>query len=246
MTRSRWMTLAWTATLLGTLPAAAAAQAGGALRGRVLDSETGDPIAGATARIKGHEPATADSGGRFLIGNVTAGEAEVTIQALGYETRKWKVDIADGRTMDRTFSLDFTGEKLPEVVVTARAEKLMPRYLDFERRRDRGLGDYLRWDDIKKKNFNTVGEAARSVRGVRMNCVQAEFECYIRMARTPNCRPEWWVDGVNVRSFHESTPIRDIYGIEIYRGPGEVPGEFAGSNAGCGVIVLWTKSKPYR
>lgn len=81
---------------------------------------------------------------------------------------------------------------------------------------------------------------------MRMNCVQSEFECYIRMARTPQCSPQWWVDGVNVSSFHESTPIRDIYGIEIYRGPGEVPGEFAGSNAGCGVIVLWTKSKPYR
>jgi len=25
-----------------------------------------------------------------------------------------------------------------------------------------------------------------------------------------------------------------------------VPAEFTGSNAGCGVVVVWTKSKPYR
>jgi hypothetical protein len=49
-----------------------------------------------------------------------------------------------------------------------------------------------------------------------------------------------------VGSFHEDTPIRDVYGIEIYRGPSEVPGEFSGSNAMCGVIVMWTKSRPYR
>jgi hypothetical protein len=67
------------------------------------------------------------------------------------------------------------------------------------------------------------------------------------MARAPRqCKPTWWIDGVEVRSFHENTPIRDIYGIEIYRGPGEVPGEFSGSNAACGVIVMWTKSRPFR
>ena len=37
-----------------------------------------------------------------------------------------------------------------------------------------------------------------------------------------------------------------LRGIEIYRGPGEVPGDFGGSNAACGVIVMWTKSRPYR
>jgi hypothetical protein len=66
------------------------------------------------------------------------------------------------------------------------------------------------------------------------------------MARTPNCTPKWYVDGVQVQSFHENTPIRDIYGLELYRGPSELPGEFSGSDGGCGVLVVWTKSKPYR
>jgi hypothetical protein len=37
-----------------------------------------------------------------------------------------------------------------------------------------------------------------------------------------------------------------VYGIEVYRGSGEIPAEFGGSTAGCGVIVMWTKSRPYR
>lgn len=240
----------WTACLaLGALLTADAASAQGTatLKGRILDSELGEGLPGATVRVRpGGTPITTDSLGRFEVTGLKPGEVEVAVQAMGFESRSWKFVVQADQVVDRTFSLDFTGEKLPEVVVTARAVKLVPRYADFERRRERGVGAYLRWDEIKKKNFNTVGDAMRSIRGVRLQCNQAEFECYIRMARTPNCPPAWFVDGVQVGSFTESTPIRDVYGLEVYRGPGEVPGEFTGSSAGCGVLVVWTKSKPYR
>ena len=32
--------------------------------------------------------------------------------------------------------------------------------------------------------------------------------------------------------------------LEIYRGDGEVPAEFSGSGAGCGVVVIWTRATP--
>jgi outer membrane receptor for ferrienterochelin and colicin len=135
---------------------------------------------------------------------------------------------------------------MPEMAVRARRERLLPRYQDFEQRRERALGAFLRWDELKKRGYGSVGEALRSVRGVRIQCNQETYECFAVMARSPQCQPTWWIDGVEVRSFHESTPIRDVYGIEIYRGPGEIPGDFAGSNAMCGVIVVWTKSRPFR
>lgn len=230
------------------LPEATQAQeAGATLRGSVVDSELGEPLAGAVIRIRpGTVLLSADSQGRFEATSLPPGDVEVAIEALGYQTRTWKVTLAGGKVVERSFSLDFTGERLPEVVVTARATKLMPRYIEFERRRERGLGAYLRWDEIKERNLNTVGEAARTFRGVRLVCDQAAFECFIRMARTMNCPPIWFVDGVQVASFHENTSIRDVYGLEVYRGPGEIPAEFGGSASGCGVIVIWTKSKPFR
>jgi hypothetical protein len=33
----------------------------------------------------------------------------------------------------------------------------------------------------------------------------------------------------------------DVFAMEVYRSPAEVPSEFHGPNAGCGVIVLWTR-----
>jgi len=217
------------------------------LRGRVIDSEVGQPLAGAAVRIRrSSAPLTTDTLGRFEAQDLAAGDAEISVEALGYATRVFRIRLPPSGVMNQAFALDFTGYLLPEVVVEARAERLVPRYLDFEQRRQRGLGAYLRWDDLKKQGYSSVGDALRVVRGVRVRCNQQTFECFAVMARTPQCQPTWWIDGVEVHSFHENTPIRDVYGIEIYRGAGEIPGEFAGSNAGCGVIVVWTKSRPFR
>ncbi|HEV2672243.1 MAG TPA: carboxypeptidase-like regulatory domain-containing protein [Gemmatimonadales bacterium] len=234
------------AVLSLALPVAATAQS--RLQGRVLDSEVGSPVGSAIVRIgKDTAPAArADSQGFFLITGLNRGEITLVIQALGYEQGVFRVFMPDSGEIVRQFTLDFNGVMLPAVVVQARAELLQPRYIDFERRRLRGLGAYFRWDDLKQKNYSTVSDALRTVRGVRIECDQSRFECYAVMARSPNCHPAWYIDGIEVHSFQENTPIRDVYGIEVYRGTGEIPAEFGGSTAGCGVIVMWTKSRPYR
>ena len=69
----------------------------------------------------------------------------------------------------------------------------------------------------------------------------------IRMARAPmRCPPDYIVDERNDNFFGPNTPIRDIEAIEVYTGPSDVPGEFSGRTAGCGVIVIWTRSGPSR
>ncbi len=243
--RTRASTLC--AALLGVaaVPAVTVAQA--TLRGQVLDSEMGHPLAGATVRI-GKDAATArtDSLGFFRIPDLPRGTTDVRIQLIGYEEGLYRIYMPDSGTVNGQFALDFNGFMLPEIVVQARAEILQPRYIEFERRRLRKLGAFLRWDDLKKASYSSVGDALRTVRGVRIQCDQSAFECFAVMSRTPNCHPTWYVDGIQVHSFHENTPIRDVYGIEIYRGTGEIPAEFGGSTAGCGVIAMWTKSRPYR
>jgi len=217
------------------------------IRGRVIDSEMGSPLAGASVQIgKGGPVVRTDSAGVFVAQNVTPGLAAIEIKLIGFEPGVFDVRVPDSGIVQGVFPLDFNGFELPAVVVEARAAALMPRYTDFERRRQRKMGTYLRWDEIKKHGFNSVGDALRTVRGVRMECNQQTFECNAVMVRTPQCHPTWYIDGVEVHSFEESTPIIDIYGIEVYRGAGEIPAEFSGSNAMCGVIVVWTKSKPYR
>lgn len=246
MTPTRFLYM-WPLTALLALGAQAAASAQTTtLRGRVVDSELGNPLAGATVRTQAGATFSTDSFGRFEAAGVAGGHTEIRIELIGYTSGDFVLTLPASGTVQAEFALDFTGVNLPEIVVEARAEQLMPRYLDFERRRDRKLGAFLRWDELKKAGFASVGDALRTVRGVRISCVQEAFECFAVMVRTPNCQPTWFIDGIEVHSFHENTPIRDVYGIEVFRGVGEIPAEFAGSNAACGVIAMWTKSKPYR
>ena len=187
-----------------------------------------------------------DSLGRFEAIGLRPGEAAVNIKLVGYIPGLFRIPLAASDKLEQDFALDFSGNQLASVVVQARAERLMSRYVDFERRRQRGLGAYFRWDELNRGSYTAVGDALRTVRGVRIRCNQQTYECFAVMVRSPQCPPTWWIDGVEASSFHENTPIRDVYGIEIYRGAGEIPGEFSGSNAACGVIVLWTKSRPFR
>jgi hypothetical protein len=227
------------------LPSVAWAQA--TLRGRVLDSETGSAVVGATVNIGRGAAYTTDSLGIFEVTGLTRGDKKLAIIAIGYAVGDYVVPVGDTGTVIKIFPLDFTGQRMAAVAVQARAEQLSARYSEFERRRARGLGAFFRWDDLSKESYGSIGDAIRTVRGVRMQCRQDTFECQAVMVRAPRgCAPVWIIDGQEVRSFHENTPIRDVYGIEIFRGPGEVPGEYAGSNAACGVIVVWTKSRPYR
>ena len=234
------------AVFLALLIASETGVAQTSLKGRVVDSELGDPLPGALIRIRKAPGLTTDSLGQFEARELAGGEVEVAIDLVGYTPASFRFSLPLTGDVERTFALEFTGHRLPDAVVRARAERLMPRYSDFENRRVRGLGAYFRWDELKTGGFNSVGDALRTVRGVRIRCNQQTFECFAMMVRAPQCQPTWWIDGMRVRSFHENTSIRDIYGIEIYRGAGEIPGEFAGSTAACGVIVMWTKSKPFR
>ena len=161
------------------------------------------------------------------------------------------VALAPGETMSRLIELDSTvsgrtqAQSLPAMAVTAPPPPL-PRFVDFERRRVSGRGQYLVREEIEKAGHSSLQDAVRGLRGVNLDC-GGGTSCSIRMARAPmRCSPEYIVDERVDNLFGPSTPIRDIEGIEVYTGPADVPGEFAGRNAGCGVVVVWTRSGPSR
>src|SRR5439155_5862798 len=143
-------------------PASGVSQA--TVRGRVMDSEMGTPLAGATVQVGKSGPAVkTDSGGVFVAQNVTPGVIEIEIRQIGFEPGTFDIRIPESGVVQGVFPLDFNGFMLPAVVVEARAVALMPRYTDFERRRQRKMGAYLRWDEIKKQGAGSIGDALRTV-----------------------------------------------------------------------------------
>lgn len=213
------------------------------LRVLLVDEETGDPVPGAIVRLKGRPDTTTGMDGRVEISGLEVKSWKVEFHAIGFEPRFETIPLAAGRVVDLRFGLAFTGDKLPDLVVTARREKLYPRYADFHRRMDKGMGYFITWDAILNRGFTSLGETLRGVRGVRVEC--RITDCVISMSRSRGCPPAYWIDGIEGEAFATSTPIRDVYGIEVYRGSGETPGEYV-ATGGCGAVVIWTKNKPYR
>ena len=112
----KWGTLV---LLLLAMPALAFAQNSGKLAGRIIDSDTGDGLPGATVIIEGTSFGTAtDVDGHYFIIGVPVGTYDVLASFVGFSTRKVEdVQISTGYTREIDFVLQ-PGLELDEIVVT--------------------------------------------------------------------------------------------------------------------------------
>jgi Carboxypeptidase regulatory-like domain len=233
------------------VPRPGIAQHGSAtMRGRVIDKSSAAPVPAAEIiLVVENRSVVSDASGNYLFTALPAGTVHFVIRAASFPTTRVIVDIARGQAIDRTIELDSTAagrsaQDLPAVTTTAPAVSY--RLVGFERRRQTGRGHYLTDDDIQRSGANTLHDAIRGLRGVSLECGGSRA-CRTHMVRAPmNCDPEYVVDERPNNDFGPLTPIRDIVALEVYTGPSDVPGEFAGRNAGCGVIVIWTRTGPTR
>ena len=236
------------------LPLSAQAQRGTSMIfGVVVNKATQAPVTNAeVVQIGSGRISKSDSLGYYRFENLSAGIVRFSVRASGFHLAQFTYALANGEHMERDIELDSTAvvlsnkpaQPLPEVAVEA-APAMGQRFRDFERRKATGRGHYVTRIQIEQKGANTLPDALRDLRGVTLDC--AGSSCHVRMARAPQrCLPEYIVDERTDNMFGPTVPIRDIEAIEVYTGPSDVPGEFAGSNSGCGVVVIWTRSGPPR
>ena len=220
--------------------------------GTVLDASTQQPIAGArlsSPSVTG--VTTTDSAGRFNITNVPPGLVRIFVVAASFPRANLTLAFAPGEEMERVLELDSSSvvveEEKPQArpipQITVEATPVVPMWLrDFERRRTTGRGQYVTRDEIEARNYNRLSDVMQVMRGVTLDCGGGGSGCQIRMVRAPmQCYPEYWVDGQLNNAWGPVVPVRDIEALEVYTGPSDTPGEFAGRNSGCGTVVLWTR-----
>lgn len=225
-------------------PAQAPPKPTGGVIGRIFDERTSQILTEVIVVLdSARHSVMISSQGRFVISNLAPGRHRLEIRSVGYRPSILEFTLLDGQILEREFAMVFTGDRLPELAVEARNSKLLSRFADFERRRQNGLGAFITRDEIRARGYMNMGDALRTVKGVRVDC--GVIECAIHMTRSSaGCFPTFYVDGRHVTSFAESTPINDVQGIEVYRGAAELPGEFSGDKGMCGVVVIWTRAAP--
>lgn len=224
------------------------------LRGLILDKTSQQAVIGAQVILDADgRVVMSDSTGAYDLEDVPKGTVQITVHAPRFAVAHYVVHLIGSGSWNQDFELDSTGAqrlatKLAPVTVTADAPEFDYRLRDFEIRRASGRGQYLTDEQIQSSGASNIQDAVRGMRGVLLDCSGTAFAgCRIRMARAPErCMPEYYVDGQVDNDFGPKTPIRDVVAMEVYTGPADVPGEFAGRNSGCGVVVLWTRSRPQR
>ena len=226
----------------------------GVLTGTVREDSSGRPLAGVEVLLeKSGLKTTTDAAGRYVLGPLPGGLHTALFRFVGYRPVRMFVRPVED-TVWASPVLVAGNVQLDPIVVTA-AE---PRGLGvegFEERRKMGFGRFIDSTELRRKENYRLGHLlggsgqhvyAASPRRVGPQGEPCWMSVYLDGAlfyRSPG-PPEYGskndAEPPDLNAFQGA----EFEAIEMYRSAAEVPIEFGGSSAACGVLVLWTRRKP--
>ena len=225
----------------------------GNLIGYVRDVDNNRAVIGATVRLRDADRTTTTNGeGLFILNDVPSGLEVIEIDVLGYQPIQRPIQVYGGRGQQLEVLVSREAFELDPIVVTVRPRSWFTDRAGLEQRRAIGAGHFIMRDDIEERvGASNLGDLMRGVPGVRVRRtgggISGNYTVQLRQAANlanEACAPQIWMDGISIGAdqalFAEILPW-NIEAVEVYRGASEVPGEFSGGNARCGVIVVWTR-----
>src|SRR5688500_8933184 len=187
-----------TALALVTSTSALAQSSTGKIQGRVVDSQSGQPIAAAQGEVVGTNRGNiTNDDGYYFINDVPAGLMDIRAVSIGYQ----EVVVNDqrilaGQTLTQNFSLSPTALELEAIVIEGAANQLVPR----AQATSRAIVTSEEIDQLPIDN-------SASIIALQPGVISTNTGITIRGSR-PN-EQATYVDGVLVRRFQtgESSPL---------------------------------------
>ncbi len=209
----------------------------GSIKGRVI---TGDarPVIGANVIIVGTTlGAAADEKGNFEINNVSFGNYNLQISAVGYAKKFIQFDFT-ASTKPLTIILNETTIETQQIVVSAGK---------FEQKKEDLTVStaVIQPDYFDRQNFLTFDDMLRTIPGVQMNLEQVSIRGSSGYSKGVGARVLTAINGIplyagdNGDVVWELIPTSDIERVEIIKGPAS---SLYGSSAIGGVINIITKA----
>lgn len=242
------------------------------LRGTVKADSGDVPIVGADVLLEGTEwRSRTDRAGGFRLFDIKPGSYRLLARAVGYRPLAAKAIIAVGDTIELDLVLTKLTVELAPLEVTAEKPEFRSAVMrGFDDRRSRGLGRFFTRTDLEKWDHGTVTGALRAVSGLRLVPLPCTGGYAVATGRggmgpgaprivctgirgvsviQPACYLSIYVDGVRIWTWGDQPPpdMEDIQamsleGIEVYRGPSELPAQYQTTGSACGAVLFWTRT----
>ncbi|HEU0013739.1 MAG TPA: carboxypeptidase regulatory-like domain-containing protein [Longimicrobium sp.] len=235
------------APLLLSLAAPAAAQT---LRGRLLDAATDDPIpAGRVALMTDASTAVrwtlSDEQGWFELEAPRAGEYLVYAARVGFDEQvAGPLGLQGAEPTVVAFRLQRAATRLDPVTVEAQPYYRPLSSTGFYQRQRLGFGHFISPEELERLEARDLREILRMVPGISVDDGAMVDKTRARGRGSVNrlcVAPALIVNGLRMFDGSlEDFPRDHILAIEVYRGPSDVPAQYAGDGF-CGVILVWLK-----
>jgi len=245
-TRHRLVVLGLLSALLLLVADTLAAQSG-RIVGRVIDSETGEPIPGARVALVGAGlMATSTVSGRYTLEGVPAGLRAVEVRFIGCASKTVsEIRVPAGGAVVQDVSLGHAAYEIAELTVSAALERGSVAAALDEQRTSIGVTNATTLEQIARSPDSDAGQAVQRVSGVTVNDGKYVFvrglgERYtttsLNGARVPSPEPEKKVvpldlfptdllDGITISKTFTPDQAGDFSGAEVNLRTRSFPGE---------------------
>lgn len=217
------------------------AQSQGGIRGTVIDSDTGEPVLGATVIIRSlNKFAKTDFDGKYNL-TLPDGTHEVEFQMYGFSAQKRQVNVQSGKVQN--VNITFGAQKLQTVEVTDRALNNTDSALLALQRKSASVSDGISAESIKKSPDSSAGEVVKRITGITLVGGKFVFvrglgerysNTYLNDAYIPSTEPDKRVVPLDI---FPSSLIKNIRIIKTFIP--EESAEFSG-----GLVKIETKEYP--
>lgn len=216
--------------------------------GTLVEAGSRVPLRGGVVTLLGEDSAAVaelrtDSAGAFVFTLPGGGKYRLRAEQAGFRAATSPV-LAIGAldTLQVEFSLARDVVVLEPLVVKARSRRLTAAARRFYDRAESGGGGgiFITREEIERTHPGRTTDLLRRVPGVQTTALLGGSRVTVR----GGCVPTVYLDGQRVqglRSIDDLVQPLDVEGIEVYRAAHEAPVEYGGLQAGCAVVLIWTR-----
>jgi TonB-dependent receptor len=157
----------------------------GAIKGKITEASTNQPLPGASVFIKNSTKGTStDLQGDFLINNIKAGSVELIVNYLGYESKTITVEVTDKTVKNVDINLSSIINQLSDVVISGNLQG-QAKALNQQKSAD-NIKNVVAADQIGRFPDPNAAEALQRIPGVNIERDQGEGRYVLIRGLSPN------------------------------------------------------------